>query len=163
MNSSALLRELREADQLDRKVPGSAIDWTVVSPRDQARRNAVAELLACGEVRTAEDFYNAALVYQHGDTAGEIRLAYSLATISASLRPDIIESKWLCAAAWDRLLKYLGRPQWYGTQYIVSPETGKREMYRNNRRAALRIHIFQGTRQNLRHGAAQRGVSACLR
>jgi hypothetical protein len=69
------------------------------------------------------------LIFQHGNTVDEIRLAFSLATTSRALDPDSGRCKWLSAAAWDRLMMRLGRPQWYGTQFTKS-DGGKWELYR---------------------------------
>jgi hypothetical protein len=104
------------------------IDWAKVSAQDAARRVQVLDLIREGSVRTAEDYCNAALIFQHGDKVDEIRLAYSLATTSRALDPASKRCKWLSAAAWDRLLMRLNRPQWYGTQFTKSQD-GKWELY----------------------------------
>jgi hypothetical protein len=63
-----------------------------------------------------------------GDTANDIRLAYSLATTSMALDPDAPRCRWLSAAAWDRILVQLNKPQWYGTQFKISP-SGQWELH----------------------------------
>jgi hypothetical protein len=115
--SNTELREVTSQDQAARSGSVGAIDWKVVSAQDAARRMQVAEILRKGEVKTSEDYYNAALVYQHGETADDIRLAYSLATVAVALDPENKAAKWLTAAAWDRIMMRVGQPQWYGTQY----------------------------------------------
>ena len=104
------------------------IDWAKVTAEDAVRRNQVLELIKQGSVRSAEDYCRAALIFQHGDTVDEIRLAYSLATTSRALDPTEKRCKWLSAAAWDRILLRLNKPQWYGTQFTRS-QAGKWELY----------------------------------
>ncbi len=124
------LIEMREADQADRTA-GANTDWSRVSLRDEARLARVRELLAAGSVRTARDYFNAALVAQHGKTVDDIRLAFSLATISASIDPNATSATWLSAAARDRIMMRRDLPQWYGTQFSRSKEAGaKWELYK---------------------------------
>ncbi|WP_374581977.1 hypothetical protein [Pseudoduganella sp.] len=110
---NAELIAINRADQADRT---GDIDWTVVNQRDKERREKVGALLAAGAVRSARDFYNAALVFQHGDTPDDYALAFSLATIARQLAPEHPAPKWLHAAAFDRYLVSRNMPQWYGTQ-----------------------------------------------
>jgi hypothetical protein len=102
-------------DQADRN--GKNIDWSAVVPRDRSRQARVRALLASGSIRTAADYHHAAMVFQHGDTAGDIRLANALATMAMTLSPDDKGYRWLAAATWDRLMMYSLQPQWYGTQF----------------------------------------------
>lgn len=110
---NAELMALSRADQADRT---SEIDWDVVNQRDKERREKVGVMLAAGAVRTARDYYNAAMVFQHGDTADDYALAFSLATMARKLAPEHPAPKWLSAAAFDRYLLSRNMPQWYGTQ-----------------------------------------------
>jgi hypothetical protein len=124
------LREIKRKDQSDRMGSVGAIDWSVVSVADKKRRTEVAQIMARGEVRTAEDFYNAAMVFQHGESIDDIRLAYSLASISAALDPANKQARWLTAAAWDRIMMRAGQPQWYGTQFTKPIGAQKFELYK---------------------------------
>jgi hypothetical protein len=123
-----VLTELRVADQAARAGSPKDIDWARVSAEDAARRTQVIELIKQGGVRSAGDYCIAALIFQHGDDVEDIRLAYSLATTSRALDPSSKQCKWLSAAAWDRLMMQLKRPQWYGTQFTKST-SGKWELY----------------------------------
>lgn len=121
--SNAALRAMTNADQAARS--GGAIDWKVLSEQDRARRDKVRAMLAAGAIVTAEDFYNAAMIMQHGEVPDDYRLAYSLASISKTIDADSTSftpvyktAKWLTAAAWDRLMMNLKKPQWYGTQFM---------------------------------------------
>lgn len=93
------------------------IDWAVLNQQDAERREAVMSILQAGGVRTAQDYYNAAMIFQHGDSQDDIRMAHSFATIASSLRNNSA-TNWLKAATWDRLMLRFDQPQWYGTQYV---------------------------------------------
>jgi hypothetical protein len=56
-----------------------------------------------------------ALVYQHGEQPEEILRAHVLATVAGFNGRR--EARWLSAAALDRFLHRIGRPQVFGTQY----------------------------------------------
>lgn len=84
---------------------------------DVARLVAVDSIRAAGGIQTANDYYHAAMVYQHGADSTSYRLAYEHARRAVEKDPEHAKAKWLSAAAWDRYLDELGRPQWYGTQY----------------------------------------------
>jgi len=108
------LRELYEADQADRRAETRPAD---IIRRDHARRRRVADMLDAGEARTGEDFFHAALVFQHSDLLVDYWRAHELALRAAELghRPG----RWLAAAAHDRWLMRQGRLQKYGTQYTA--------------------------------------------
>jgi hypothetical protein len=115
---NAELAQLHDDDQADRRVGSwENIDWAKVTPRDQARRKRVDEILAAGGARAADDYYNAAMVYQHGETGDEIQRAHDLAVKAVELDPGLDAAKWLAAASEDRKLMYEGKPQKWGTQY----------------------------------------------
>jgi hypothetical protein len=115
---NAELIQIYEQDQADRDVGAyEQIDWTKIAPRDQARRKRVDEILAAGGARAADDYYHAAMVYQHGNEPDEIQRAHDLAVKAVELDPDHDAAKWLAAAAEDRKLMYEHKPQKWGTQY----------------------------------------------
>ncbi len=95
------LADMFLADQAARR--GENIDWAVVTAQDAERRSAVTAILEAGGIRTALDYYNAAMIFQHGESDEDIRLAHSFATISAALG-DTAAAQWLKAASWDRLM-----------------------------------------------------------
>ena len=100
-------------DQSDRKT--EQIDWNNVSKRDLARRQRVYELLDSNKVRTSKDYNNAAMVFQHGMDSTSYGMAVKLIKKAIELDPNA--NKWLYAAATDRYLLSIGKPQIYGTQY----------------------------------------------
>ncbi|MCE9573324.1 MAG: hypothetical protein K8W52_09220 [Deltaproteobacteria bacterium] len=117
-DENAELTQLYAQDQADRSpAPGAEIDWTTVEPRDQARRKRVDEIIASRGARVADDYFHAAMVYQHGDTPAEIQRAHDLALKAVALDPDHGLARWLAAASEDRKLMYEHRAQKWGTQY----------------------------------------------
>lgn len=90
--------------------------------RDVQRRSRVGELLTQGKVSAPDDYFHAALIFQHGETLQEIWQAHELARRAAELGATQAmgykDSRWLAAAALDRWLMYQGKPQKYGTQFV---------------------------------------------
>lgn len=74
------------------------------------------EMLAANKLSTAEDYYEAAHIMNHGDTIDDARTAHELALRSSEMgyRP----ARWLAAASYDRWQMYQGKPQKYGTNYV---------------------------------------------
>lgn len=82
---------------------------------DAARRTRTRTLLDAGKLTTAEDYYAAAFVFQHGGTPEDYLLAHTLALASAARgRKD---ASWIAAATLDRYLQSIGQKQIYGTQF----------------------------------------------
>ncbi|MEM1220434.1 MAG: tetratricopeptide repeat protein, partial [Bacteroidota bacterium] len=107
------LKALAEADQADREP--EKIDWVIVNNRDEERQKRVTEMLKEGVVRTAEDYANAAIIFQHGQDTTASRLA--VAMMRKAIELDSTRDKWLLAAAIDRDLMRRDLPQIYGTQF----------------------------------------------
>ncbi len=117
-NSNKVLARLAEEDQRDRQ-DYSGREWEVAK-KDAERRKKVALFLKRKLVNTGEDFFNAALIYQHGDKIEDFRLAQKLA--KKSIEEGNENGKWLYAATTDRLLINKGMVQKFGTQYYMSIE-----------------------------------------
>jgi tetratricopeptide (TPR) repeat protein len=107
------LKTLYKEDQSDRM--SGNIDWPVVSKRDKMREARVNELLAANLVRTARDYANAAMIFQHGVDTTASGMAVKMMRKAVALDPSI--DKWLLAAAIDRDLMRREQPQIYGTQF----------------------------------------------
>lgn len=105
------LGHLFEADQEDR----SARRLEGLIERDAARRSRARELVDGGLVETADDFFHAALLFQHSTAIEDNELAHALAKRAAELGHG--HGRWLAAATLDRSLVHRGSPQKYGTQY----------------------------------------------
>lgn len=118
------LQRMFDADQEARR--SQDLDWETLDKEDAERRDAVLVLLSAGEIKTGLDYFNAAVIFQHGEAVEDIRLAHSLATISSTL--GYSRANWLKAASWDRLMMYFEQPQWYGTQFTVD-DAGKWILY----------------------------------
>lgn len=113
------VKALFDADQAIRQSPQD-VDWEVVAKEDALRRAATQKLLDAGKLRSAEDFYRAAFIFQHGNTSNDYLKAHSLAVISATKGNRA--ASWIAAATLDRYLMEIGQKQIYGTQSIGSPE-----------------------------------------
>jgi hypothetical protein len=120
------LIEMFRADQAARQ---GEIDWEQVRADDAERRESVLMILEAGGIQTALDYYNAAMIFQHGDSVEDIRVAHSFASISTALDQSSEAARWLKAATWDRLMLNLGQPQWYGTQFVRDEDTGRWKLY----------------------------------
>ena len=123
------LSRAEAADQADRRPGPNGIDWSRITPRDQGRRRAVMQWLARGEIRTGQDYFNAAVIMQHGDSVKDARMALAFATLAAQLDPARVEARQMTAMSWDRLLEDQGQPQWYGTQFVRSASSGAWQLY----------------------------------
>ena len=82
---------------------------------DAARRTRTRALLDDGKLTTAEDYYAAAFVFQHGDKSEDYLLAHTLALASAAR--GMKDASWIAAATLDRYLQNIGQKQIYGTQW----------------------------------------------
>jgi hypothetical protein len=89
---------------------------------DHARRERTKILLKGGKLKTANDFYHAAFIFQHGDTPDDYLLAHTLALASAAKGSK--DASWIAAATLDRYLQTIGQKQIYGTQYLNNRDTG---------------------------------------
>ena len=109
------LTRLMDEDQADRTPPaGKSIDWKVVGPRDDARLKRVKEIYQQGQLMTGNDYFNVALLLQHGNTPDDYLLAHELAVVAISKKRGIDS---MAAVSEDRFLMSIGRPQRFGTQY----------------------------------------------
>lgn len=119
------LLQMYENDQSERKV--SNPDWIELNRRDAERRQRVTELIASEKVKTAKDYYHAAMIFQHGTDT--IDSGKAVAFMKKAVRLDPSMNKWLLAAAIDRDLMRKGEPQIYGTQYVKNGMDQPFELY----------------------------------
>lgn len=123
------LAKLYDEDQADRKPPGGKpIDWAVVGPRDNKRLARIKALYKAGELHTGKDFLRSAMVLQHAHEPDDHLLAHELCV--AALVKGEREARWLAAAAEDRFLMNIGRPQRFGTQYRSSGPNDPVKLYK---------------------------------
>ncbi len=125
------LSALLDEDQADRvSWRQKRIDSDAIMQRDEQRRMEVKRMLAAAQVRTAHDFFCASLIFHHGQTIEDYRLATSLAWISMTLDPSNKDYAYMAASTWDRFMVEQGRPQWYGTKCRhESGQSGKDELF----------------------------------
>lgn len=119
------IHKLYLQDQSDRGVGGKAAsDWQDLVKHDTARRNRARELMTSGSLKTAQDFHDAAFIFQHSvqtdeysvsAVASDYLLAHVLANVAVAKGDR--KSLWLSAASLDRYLQLIGQPQIFGTQY----------------------------------------------
>lgn len=115
--SNAEMTAIFTADQADRQV--ATVDWSVVTPRDEARRQRTRGLLDAGQLRTADDYYAAAFVFQHGQKPEDYLMAHVLAMAAMKLGRG--DASWIAAATLDRYLWNTDKPQVFGTQFRGLP------------------------------------------
>ncbi len=88
--------------------------------RAAARRATLHAMLSRGQITSGVDLYEAAFVFQHGETAPDYLLAHVLAL--DALTKGFDRARWLSAATLDRYLQLVGQPQVFGTQYPFDPK-----------------------------------------
>jgi tetratricopeptide (TPR) repeat protein len=107
------LQRMYNEDQAARMV--NEIDWLVLTKQDRERQNRVYELIKARQIVTGKDYYNSAMIFQHG--ADSIAFAMAVRHMRKAIELDTTINKWLLAAAIDRDLLSRNKPQIYGTQY----------------------------------------------
>lgn len=93
-------------------------------PGAAARRAAVRALHTAGRVATPAAQVAAARVLVHAEVAAEVELAQ---TMALAAMPHQRAARRLAAAAYDRLRLLAGKPQKFGTQFVV--RDGRRELW----------------------------------
>lgn len=123
--NNAEMQQMYDEDQNGRKA--TPIDWKVLNKLDSTHRVRTYELLAANKLITGKDYYNAAMIFQHGsDTIASVM---AIQLMRRALELDTTINRWLLAAATDRDLMRRKEPQIYGTQYIMSYSTKKWQLY----------------------------------
>jgi len=110
------LVEIFQEDQKDReRVYENPAEVAKLKDRDTIRRKRIIVMMELGEVKTKNDLYHAAVIFQHGEKGGDFLAAHRLATLAALLGHKT--ARWLLAASLDRYLMCIRQPQVYGTQF----------------------------------------------
>lgn len=120
------LAEMYKKDQAERM--NGPIDWAVLSKNDSIRRSKVNNMLENGEVKTGQDYYHAAMIFQHGNDT--IASGKAVRYMKKAVELDPSTNKWLLAAAIDRDLMRKGEPQIYGTQFVKNAMDQPYEQYK---------------------------------
>ncbi|MEO6909542.1 MAG: hypothetical protein ABI158_01280, partial [Edaphobacter sp.] len=95
--------------------PLTQAERVTITRSDADRRIAVKKIIANNQLETGLDYFNAAIIMQHGSESNDYLLAHTLAVIGASKGNKTCI--WLSAATLDRYLLSIKQPQIYGTQY----------------------------------------------
>ncbi len=113
------LANLYQADKADRDLDSSKFspqELEALNTRDRQRRERVLEIVRAQQLATADDYFHAAMIFQHGDGPQAYLLAHVLASIAAF--KGHAKGKWLSAATLDRYLASLKQDQFFGTQFF---------------------------------------------
>ncbi|MCK9280798.1 MAG: hypothetical protein M0P71_09265 [Melioribacteraceae bacterium] len=111
------LKKMYDEDQNSRGV--EKIDWDVLLIQDSTRRVEVTEMIKQNKVSTSMDYFHAAMIYQHGNDSTSYKLAWEYSKKAAVMDSTNLDARWLSAASYDRYLLSVGKPQIYGTQFLV--------------------------------------------
>jgi hypothetical protein len=112
--------------------------------------------MGSGLLKSAQDFHQAAFIFQHGETPQDYLLAHILAV--AALAKGDAPVRWWTAATLDRYLQSLGQPQVFGTQYMGEhPNQGAydQELVPDALRKEFCVPSLAGQQQNIQ--AMQQG------
>lgn len=125
---SQRMKKLFDVDQSSRRgIMNHKERWAKLEEEDRARRVEVMSYIANGKLASADDFYYAAMIFQHGNCVDHYKLSNQLAEKSMDMGNH--DARWLYAASFDRYLMTLGKPQKFGTQYVQDSKSGKWELY----------------------------------
>lgn len=119
---NAELQKMYNEDQASRFAKN--IDWSILSKQDKEREKRVFEMIKSEEIITSKDYYNSAMIFQHGNDT--IASSMAVKHMKKAIELDSSINKWLLAAAIDRDLMRRNKPQIYGTQYIKNDKTNGR-------------------------------------
>ncbi len=95
--------------------------------RDLVRQGQVMAFYQEGKLRTANDYYHAAMILQHAQQADDQLLAHEFCIVAVSKGHR--GALWLAAASEDRFLMRIKRPQRFGTQYSSASMTEPLTLY----------------------------------
>jgi hypothetical protein len=121
--TTAELRRILEADQNEPYPEGVPSDsaarvafFTALWNRHfKPRHDRVTAMIEQGLLTSAEDYFIAGMIMNHGITPEDNLIAHALLTVAALKgHPD---GRWGSAAALDNFLSSIGRPQLFGTVY----------------------------------------------
>lgn len=116
---NAVMQKTVDADQKDREgdwMKHTEAEFMAIMKKDKERLAFTKKAVEKGSLRTAQDFFNAALVMQHGQVARDFALAHELCLCSIGLG-NKKDARWLSAASYDRMLRHCGQRQRFATQY----------------------------------------------
>jgi len=113
------LYNMFKEDQRLRNLPEDSVDWNVVADTDRKHRERTMQILADHGLKHPDDYFHAALIFQHGTNSSDYRMAHELAKSGLTLDPDHSGLRWMFAVTKDRWLWSVGKAQIYGTQSTI--------------------------------------------
>jgi len=123
-NIQKRIKILLDKDQQDRKSPSLLKKtpkerWKIIQKKDDRRREEINSILKSNENFRGVDYFRMGLIFQHGMILDSIKQARDLA--KKGIEKGHKKSRWLYAAAIDRLLMMQKKKQKYGTQFYCLP------------------------------------------
>ncbi|MGD9681297.1 MAG: hypothetical protein AB7W16_08935 [Candidatus Obscuribacterales bacterium] len=156
-DTTAELAKMFEQDQAEREDAGKNPrpgQWKAISCHDREHRARVLELMKENRLKSADDFYHAAMIMQHGDTPADFTLAHVFAMAAAQKGNK--EAVWLSAASFDRLMQSAGQPQVFATQYYknandpyVLKQPMEADLITDSIRQVFNVPTFEESRKRL--------------
>lgn len=122
---NAEMKGMYDADQSARRA--LEVNWDQLHKDDSARQIRTRQLLDSGKLTTGQDYYNAVMIFQHGEDTVASGLSVRLMKKALDLDPTL--ERWLLAAAIDRDLMRRGSMQIYGTQFVKRAQDAPWERY----------------------------------
>lgn len=110
---------MAEEDQQMRTDPEDLQNWDAIIEADRRHREKTLQIIATEGLSHPDDFFRAALIFQHGEGSNDFMMANSLAMQGRALAPGHSGLKWIYAASMDRWLWSKDKPQIYGTQSVL--------------------------------------------
>lgn len=141
-SSNAEMKAMFDADQAARQDISKIVPLELFKA-DAERRKRTRALVRAGQLGSADDYYHAAFIFQHGSEPADYLLAHTLAV--AAVAEGRADAKWIAAATLDRYLQELHQPQIYGTQFttemdgITTQEPYDRELIPDTLRKVLGV------------------------
>lgn len=151
-------REVASMYADDQKARLSGKRNTNLVKEDSLRREKIKALLKKRKVRSADDYYKAAMIMHHGTSLKDYKLAHRLAKKAFKKKNPHIMAPWLVAATKDRYLLKKGKKQWYATQGLtfkngrmaLDPQKIDTTAVKNNKRIALNAPSIEKIRSYLK-------------
>ena len=149
------LAKMYAEDQLPR-LTGKMNDEVV--KEDEQRRERVLTFLKKKKIRSADDYYKAAMIMHHGNRVKDYKLAHRLAKKAFKKKNPHIMAPWLVAATKDRYLLKKGKKQWYATQGLtfkngkmaLDPQKIDTTAVKNKKRIALNAPSIEKIRSYIK-------------
>lgn len=86
-----------------------------IGSKEKQIRREILKMLRKGEIQTSDDFYRAAMLFQHGSDFKSYAMALALAAVSGHLGE--LWGRSLYAMALDRFLLSISQKQYFGTNF----------------------------------------------